>query len=201
MRSLVMLGILCAANVANAEELPRFGLAVNNPIMWFVDPGNDGKAFAISGYVGVSDHIAVRANVASYPVDRIGNAASTDGYVQGSTTDVGVGAVLYQRHRFAGAFVELGTFRRSSPGYHIVGYETVGDGHKLEWAGRTLVGYSWELTRHLWIAAAVGCAVGHETGEETETGDDFNHPTPVMRTHLDHWVTGGEWMFRIGSAF
>jgi hypothetical protein len=198
MRSLVVIALTLSTAVANAGEPPRFALAVNNPAMWYPYT-QGGKSLAISGYVGVSEHVAIRANVASYAYNRFANFESLDSYDEGRTTDYGLGVALYSRHRYVGAFAELGGFRRSTPSYHDVNYEDDAYGWKLEWAGRVLAGYSWELGDTLWIAAAAGLSVGHETGDDRDY-DNVKRDL-IAHTHTNRIHAAGEWMFRIGAAF
>ncbi len=221
MRSLVLpsAALLLLASTARADERvatdakpasvietapPRFAIAVNFPLGWV-----GGKSVAGSAYVGVSQHDAIRLNVARYEntASAVGEiiavAAGGDGDEaerSGRTLDVGVGIVHYSRALWDGFTLEAGALRRArdirvtdtnaSPA--VVATDTT------TYGCRALVGWSWLVHKHVFIATAVGGSAGIETGSEyTE-----NYTGGMMKTSkVDRTDVSFEGYLRFGGAF
>ena len=91
-------------------------LAINTPISWTAE------SIGISAYVGLTDHQALRANVATHPHEDaqlgyvVGILFGGDGpdgeKLTGRTTDLGIAWEYFPRRTFDGLFVELGGLAR-----------------------------------------------------------------------------------------
>lgn len=194
MRSLVVLGML----VGTAAASPDVAVAVNAPSGW-VDAGS----IAGSAYVGLSEHQALRLNVATYAY---GTSAAMEAFIaalgaedeasrSGRFVDLGAGWMYFSDRLWSGFSVELGVLGRStdarvaddnaSPQVVHTTTRTV--------AGRALVGWSWLLYDRAFIAVAAGLSAGYERG--TETGDAMS-TRPVGRASVN-----AEGYLRFGFAF
>ena len=194
--------VLACAGIAHAEPVP-VAVGVNLPFGWA-----GGHSLAGSVSVGLTEHQAIRANVASYEdralvSDVVAIAMGGDGDEatrSGRTTDLGLGWTLYPDGLWQGFTVELGGLYRhrnlkveddfASPASRATRTETFG--------GRALVGWSWLLYGRVTISAAVGVSVGHESGTET-TNEDL-HGMP-MTTDVSRVDVEAEAFVRIGVAF
>jgi hypothetical protein len=176
----------------------RYAVGVNNPIGWAITD------FAISGWVGVDEHVAIRANAASYTahrsvVDVIQHGIEVSPQ-SGRVNDVGAGAVWYPRRLWSGPMLEVGALVRSA---NRLTHLDTGDGDierdTTLVAGRALVGWSWLLSRRVFFAASLGISVGRETGQELQ------HPSLTspgsMATRIDKTVVDNEFYLRFGVAF
>jgi hypothetical protein len=180
-------------------------LGTNLPFLW-----KDADTLAASLYVGMSQHHAIRANIASYkshgPVvtDVIGailfDSDGSESSHGGRTTDVGISWVYYPRSLWDGLLLEAGALRRArdvsvhdsnrTP-EHVTTITTV-------YAARAMIGWSWLLGRHVFVATGVGVSVGHESGAEI-----LETEYPQMTTHdsVSRVDVAGEAYLRIGAAF
>ena len=102
MNRVLAAALLLASATAHAGE--RLAVATNLPIRW-------DKSFGGSLYVGVSNKLAVRANVATYDDLRLAGIFNTgyDGSTDGRTTDLGAGVVYYPRRLWDGLTLEWAT--------------------------------------------------------------------------------------------
>jgi hypothetical protein len=161
--------------------------------------------FGASLYVGIGRHVAVRGNLAWYEsnesfLEGVASAAS-GGEVpsySGSLRDAGVAGIWYPRRLWSGPMLEAGVLQRVRDTGYQAEFE---DGIKTKsttWAGRAMVGWSWLIGRHVFVAIAMGVSAGRETGEETIIPEDFTKmpsTRPIQRMQID-----GEAYLRIGVA-
>jgi hypothetical protein len=94
--------------------------------------------------------------------------------------------------------VEAGVLQRARD----TGYQAeLEDGIKTKsttWAGRAMVGWSWLIGRHVFVALAMGASAGRETGQETIIPD---LPTKMSTTRsVQRMQIDGEAYLRIGLA-
>jgi len=189
---------------ASVRHVP-IAFGTNLPFLW-----KDADTVAASLYVGASVHHAFRANVASYknhdPV--VGDAiaavlADSDGCEcsnSGRTTDVGIGWVYYPRSLWDGFMFEAGALRRARD-------ISVHDSNRTPervatrttvYAARAMIGWSWMLGRHMFIATGAGLSVGRESGAEIL---DSDYPRMTTRESVRRVDVSGEAYLRIGAAF
>jgi hypothetical protein len=179
-------------------------IGVNFPTGWA-----DANSIAGSLYVGVTKKDAIRVNAASYRYtssavgDLIGLAYGADGDEasrSGRITDLGVGFVHYSRGLWDGLTVEVGALRRAKEiriNDSAVSLATVAT-TSTTYAGRALLGWSWLIKRHAFIAFAVGMSLGIEHGtDHTET----TFRMPMMTVDIDRTAIGGEGYLRFGGTF
>jgi len=204
LRCLAVLALLASPAFADEVDPHRVAVAVNSPISWAA-----GGAFAISGYVGLTEHQAIRANLAAYQANYTPAAAGatfalTGGDNEcpptGTTFDVGAGWVYFPRKLYSGLSLELGALRRSTPNTdlwceELTPFETTT--HTVTYAARAMIGWSWMLGDHAFIALAVGVSSGRERGREDDRQTD---ESPIETYLVDHWTTSGETYLRFGAA-
>jgi hypothetical protein len=163
--------VIPAAVHAEPSDL-RLALAVNAPSSWMFD------SFGVSAYVGLTDHQALRANVATHAhrdnpiaagIGMVIEGDDADGGTpsSGRTTDLGIAWEYFPRRTFDGFFVELGALARFR---NTNDYEAAIDTDTL--AARGHLGWSWTLptarpSLRAFVAAAVGVSYGYEWGNET----------------------------------
>jgi hypothetical protein len=189
---------------ATAETRVHVAVGVNSPLSW-----PDNVSFGGSLYVGIGEHHAIRANVARYeyrhnPVgDVIAGLANSDGdeaSYSGSTSDRGLGWVYYPRSPWSGLSLELGVLRRERD-HHLedddATPETIAT-RTTTYAGRAMIGWSWLMYDHVFLAVAAGMSLGHESG--TETTERYVGAMPVQ-TKVSRTVAEGEGLLRLGVAF
>lgn len=196
--------VTTATKIATTAPTPRFALAVNSPLGWI-----GGESIGISAYAGITKNVAIRANVASYvgrastigDAVRIAIAADDEGaYESGRVLDVGVGVVHYSRGLWDGFTVEGGVLRRDRD---VVVTDEFASAYKTStdtaaYAGRALFGWSWLIKKRVFIAAAIGGAVGVEAGTETTE----NERGQMKKTHdVDRSYASFEGYLRLGGAF
>ena len=190
---------------ASAASHVSVALGTNLPFLW-----KDGDTLAASLYVGVSERSALRVNVASYknhqPVasDAIGailfGGEGSEASHSGRTTDLGIGWVYYPRSLWDGLLFEAGALRRARD---VSVYDSNRTPERVTttttvYAARALIGWSWLLGRHVFVATGVGLSVGHESGAEIfET--DYNQMT--TRESVSRISVTGEAYLRMGAAF
>ena len=193
------------ASVVATKDVPtRFALAVNFPSGWI-----DGKSIGASAYVGLTDHLALRLNVASYrygtplAAEIVAGLISGDGpegSYGGRILDLGVGVVHYSRGLWDGFTLEAGALRRGRDTYSrddYAGYARI-DTTTAAYAGRALIGWSWLIKERVFIAAALGGSAGIETGTEKTENDRGE----MMKTNkVDRSDVSLEGYLRFGGAF
>ncbi len=182
----------------------RFALAINLPTGWI-----DAKSIGASGYVGITDHDAIRLNVASYKygpsvaAEAIAGLLAGDG-PEGSSggriLDLGVGLVHYSRGLWDGFTMEAGALRRARNTFSrddFAQYQSI-DTDTTTYAGRALFGWSWLIQKRVFIAAAIGGSAGIETGSEVTANSSGEMTTtrPVDRSDVSF-----EGYLRFGGAF
>lgn len=185
------------------DHLP-IAIGMNLPIRW-------GDAASIGGsfYIGVSKHLAIRANIATWKYNDDAASAivavlgdETEGSYGGRITDVGAGLVYYSNKLWDGFTLEGGLLHRdrdihtndelATPQYVATNTTT--------YAARALVGWSWLLGDHVFVAVAFGASAGREVGSET-TGR-MEGPSSMLTTKdVSRWDIAPEGYIRIGGAF
>ncbi len=213
MRRLVLAAIVLAASPAVADrltpvgtlihrapELPPVAVAVNPPFHW-------GSAIGVSGYLGVTPHQAIRANVARYEYGKVASevigvfeAASDSEFestFDGTITDLGLSWMYFPRALWNGFFVEAGALRRAANITQGTGVNDFEDTRSTTYAGRALVGWSWLLGSHVFVSLSVGLSVGHESGDGVTRPDLMpEQPHAISRVSV-----AGEGFVRIGASF
>jgi len=207
---LVVSVVVCALlgpAVASAEEAgavrtaatPRLhvALGVNSPFSW-----RNGEAVGGSLYLGFGDHHAIRVNGARYdyrPPLFPGPLAEDAPSYSGHTSDIGLGWVYYPRRSWSGVTLELGVLRRARD-HRLVESEdpNVLATRTTTYAGRAMVGWTWLIARHAFVAVSAGISVGHESGTETtERYPDFMK----VRTQVSREDVTGEGLLRLGVTW
>jgi hypothetical protein len=213
--SFVVLAILCAlcaagraeptgARVASAvaepeaSAPPRFAIGVSSPLGWLAG------WFGMSAYGRLGNHFAVRVNVATYadlPGGSLGTFLSSfeggTGY-EGKLVDVGIAGVWYPRRAWDGFLIEVGGLRRARNSTVWPELEGKTTTRSTTYAVRALVGWSWPMTPHTFVAFAAGLSQGRESGRATLLDDYDSHP---MTTPVDRTVVAGETYLRFGVVF
>jgi hypothetical protein len=191
-----------AAPVAPSDAPIQRSLAVgtNLPILWT-------NAYSIAGSLSVnlSARHAIRANVASYAYDNIlpgviaGLAGGEELDRGGRTTDLGISWVFYPRRLWDGFLLEAGALHRTSEVTLHDQDATLSftDTRTTKYAGRVMIGWSWLLDPHFFIAAAVGVSAGWGSGTEVSRSGDGSRmlSTPIAREE-----TAGEGYLRFGAV-
>jgi hypothetical protein len=210
--SWVMVGVAGAARAEDprapapspaAVAVPRsVAIGSNLPLLW-----KDGDTIAGSLYVNVSDRHAIRANVASYgnhgPIlkDTLAGLAGGDSIsYHGRITDLGLSWIYYPRRVWQGLLLEAGALRRAREVRSFDSDRAFASISKRSTvhAGRAMVGWSWLLYGHCFIAAAAGLSVGWESGTEVSRHDydDVMKTDRVARPEVT-----GEAYLRVGAVF
>ena len=186
------------------DHLP-IAIGMNLPIRW-------GDAASIGGsfYIGVSKHLAIRANFATWKynddaasaIAGIVFGAETEASLGGRVTDVGAGLVWYSRRLWDGFTLEGGLLHRDKDIHtqdEFATPEYVGT-NTTTYAARGLVGWSWLIGEHVFVAAAFGASAGREIGSTT-TGS-MSTSRPMLTTKdVSRWDFAPEGYIRIGGAF
>ena len=210
----VVIVTLVGARSAHAGEAApgsadhtHVALGVNSPFSW-----SGGSSLGASLYVGVGEHHAIRANAARYDygssvaVGVLSVAAGGDGdeaSYRGHTSDLGVGWVYYQRGPWSGLTFELGVLRRArdhriEDDYRSPERPEILETRTTTYAGRAMLGWSWLLHEHVFLAVAIGISVGHESGTE----DAQAYPDEMsVRTKVSRADGQAEGLLRLGFAF
>lgn len=195
MRNFALLILLLLTATAAAEPNDhRFALSINSPLFW-----KDGSVGA-SGYVGLSDHHALRLNVATWDIHTL--PIRGDGLHFGRLVDVSAGWMYFPMRRFDGLTFELGLMRRSGATYEnsIEMTPEIVDRDTQLYAARALLGWSWLIHDRVMISVAAGASRGYEVGIETTTRDSVSDQMPD--THeVSRWTTTAEGYFRVGFTF
>lgn len=203
-RLLVIAALLASALTAHADErlsaersrgLPPIAIGVNLPIRW-------DKSFGGSLYVGLSQHVAIRTNVATYDDLRLAGIfnGGYDGGTDGRTIDVGAGVVYYPRRLWDGLTLEAGVLRRTADitMTGTRGGDEIIDRRTTMYGVRALVGWSWLIKNHVFLSVAGGSAFGYERGTEDWS---WEHSDSTMSTSVSQTVTPLEGYIRVGGAF
>jgi hypothetical protein len=201
---LVAAALLASPFTAHAETrlsassdgaLPPIAIAVNLPIRW-------DKSFGGSLYVGLSKHVALRANFATYDDLRLAGIfnGGYDGGTDGRTIDVGAGVVYYPRRLWDGLTLEAGVLRRAADitMTGTRGGDEIIDRRTTMYGVRALVGWSWLIKNHVFLSLAGGSALGYERGSE-DWSWEFSDST--MTKSVSQSVTPLEGYIRVGGAF
>jgi hypothetical protein len=64
-----------------------------------------------------------------------------------------------------------------------------------------MLGWSWQVTRHLFIAVAVGASAGREAGHETHTVFPYTSMLQSTTNAVDRLQVDAEGYLRFGAAF
>ncbi len=204
--------IMLAASTAAAEPI-SIAAGVNAPFRWeLVDTDSfDAETDRAVGslHVGFGGHHAIRATLSSFPYRRnmvdVAFSSALEGnnsLKEGRVDEAGVGYQWFPRALWSGAVLEAGLLRRAIDGsedYRSSGPEHV-ETHGVGYAGRALVGWSWLIKKHVFVATSVGLAIGRYSGTETTLpylGDDMSE---AMTGRFTRWQTTPEFYFRIGGA-
>ncbi|MBA3464205.1 MAG: hypothetical protein H0T46_29895 [Deltaproteobacteria bacterium] len=196
------------ATATRAEAKLPIAIGVNLPLRW-----KDGESIGGSLYVGLTKRLALRGNVASYEyvggmftaagaVASLLNGGDSEAYHGGRITDVGVGLVLYSNKMWDGFTVEAGLLRRAtnistSDDYADEAYVAT---DSTTYAARALVGYSWLVGEHFFVAFALGMSGGHESGTQTARMESHSQ-SPLTTRSVSRWEASPEGYVRIGGAF
>lgn len=183
---------------------PRTGLGslavgVNVPTSWFV--GTVGA----SAYLGLSSHHAVRANFARFHVDDsiwpIRLVASDFSAVDpaGTIYDAGLSLLWSSRRFMDGLVLEAGVLRRDRNTVYWPEMSPKTETDTTAYSARAMIGWSWRVGRHGFVAAAIGGSIGRESGVEEVTDDDGVEPTREMR-HVQRTQNDLETYVRWGIA-
>ena len=192
-------------DLAAAMRHVPVAIGTNLPFMW-----DDADSIAASLYVGASDHHAIRANVASYKphgpvvadaiVGVLFDGDGSESSQSGRTTDVGIGWVYYPRSLWSGFTFEAGALRRARDvRVHDSNMrpERVTTKTTVH-AARAMVGWSWSLGRHMFVATGLGLSVGRESGDEIFETDIDRMTTRESVRRVDVTAEG---YLRIGAMF
>lgn len=165
-------------------------------------------SFGATASFGVTDHQAVRVNVARYGgaiLDAVAIIAGADETPSrhGKTTDYAVGWVYHPHALWDGFFFGVDALFRSrqkseDDGDFGVDLTAV---HTHEYAARGQIGYSLLLWRHATLAVAVGMSLGYETGTTERTVGDFGGHQMSTTTDVGQRDVQAEGMLRFGYAF
>jgi hypothetical protein len=192
-------------DLAAAVRHVPIAIGTNLPLLW-----EDADSIAASLYVGASDHHAIRANVASYKphgpvvadaiVGLLFDGDGSEASESGRTTDVGIGWVYYPRSLWSGFTVEAGALRRARD---VRVHDSNMTPERVTtrttiYAARAMVGWSWSLGRHMFIATGLGLSVGRESGTEI-LEVDYNRMT--TRENVLRVDVTAESYLRIGAMF
>lgn len=190
-------------------ESPRLpiAIAVNLPLMW-----KDAESIAGSLYVGLTKRLAVRGNVASYKyhggmmtlagsIAAIPSGGGDEGEHEGRINDVSVGVVGYSNKMWDGFTMEASLMRRAkdvrtTDDFSVPGFIAT---ESTTYAVRALVGYSWLIGDHVFVAFALGMSGGHEHGSETTRMSLYTSGAETKS--VSRWETSAEGYLRFGAAF
>jgi len=195
MRSLVIVAILAGTAAAS----PDVAVAVNAPTGWL-----DASSVAGSVYVGLSEHQALRVNVATYaytlstPMELfIAVLGGEDEALRkGRFVDASAGWMYFSNRLWSGFTAELAVLGRARDTRIDDGFASQQVVHTTTHtlAGRALIGWSWLIYDRAFIAIAAGLSAGYETGSETT--DPMTTTRAVGRSAIN-----AEGYLRFGFAF
>ena len=102
---------------------------------------------------------------------------------------------------WSGVTVEAGVLRRGRDVTFQPENEPIVGTQSATYAGRAMVGWSWEFHR-LFVAIAAGVSIGREGGQETITPDrTFQPHAMVTSSDVGRLTVDAEGYFRIGFAY
>jgi hypothetical protein len=182
-------------SAAMGGEAPplQMALATNFPAIW-------PHSIAGSLYVALSRHQLIRANFAYHENLGVLLPVEDETSHEGSITDLGVGWSWYPRRNWSSLSLEVGPLLRIRDTTDSPEYDLSVRRDTTTVAGRGLVGWSWMLGSHVFIAAAVGMSVGYETGDQTLT-PNFDSPSQtIIKSHVRRMQTDPEAYLRFGVA-
>ncbi len=210
MRSVIALVLILVSSPVAAEPLQttsktEVAITVNQPFRWL-----DGGSIAVSGYVGLAAHHAMRANVSRYDYtsnlvgDLIAGLHGDDGnesLYQGHLTDVGVAWIYFPRRLWSGFSFEAGLLgrHRNTSVEDDFATPAIVETRSMTIAGRAMLGWNWLIARHMFVSLAFGVSAGYETGKETTAQTLFE---PMFTAHdVGRMHVSGEGFLRLGAAF
>jgi hypothetical protein len=144
---------------------------VNVPFAW-------AWSVALSVWVGLDDHHAIRANCARYrgPLwERLQGIPESEGPALGDippdfgyTADLSVGWVYYPRRALDGATLEASALLRINRLRDQIDEMNVASQERFTnvYGARALVGWTWRLSDWWFVALSVGASAGYERGRE-----------------------------------
>lgn len=204
LRSLAVIATLCSPAFAEDSNPHRLALAVNSPVSWAVPDWNHEGAFAISGWVGLTEHQALRANFATYDPDFHPLAVIAGAYSEcppeGNTKDVSAAWVYFPRKLYSGLSLEVGAMRRSTTQairYCDLAQYSDRIQASVTYAARAMVGWSWTIGDHAFIAIAIGGSNGRERGELQRRMDS---ESAFETLRIAQWTSSVETYLRFGAA-
>jgi hypothetical protein len=192
--------------VSAESQAPRIHLAlgINSPLSWI-----ESFSRGASLYVGFAGRHALRANLArhsyhsSVATTVVTIAAGSDGdeaSYAGHITDTGLAWVYYPRGKWSGWTCELGILRRARDHRNRDEFAMpeVVETRTTSYAGRAMLGWTWQTSRYIFVAIAAGGSIGRESGSETTQRHAGETPmrASVSRTDLEL-----EGLLRVGAAF
>lgn len=179
------------AAVSSTGSAPQLAVATNLPLMW---PHSMGA----SVYLAPSRQGVLRLNLAHY--EDLAIPAEDAPTTKGRITDVGIGWNWYLLRRWRGPMVELGALARIRD-LHTSGEDSPTiDTDTTEYAVRAMLGWTWMLGDHVFIASAVGYSVGYERGDE-RVMDERNPRMPGSSPYVKRRRTEPEAYLRVGWVF
>jgi hypothetical protein len=204
LRYLAVVALLSGPAVAEESNPHRVAVAVNTPLSWALPDWNHEGAIGITAWVGLNEHQAIRANFATYdpdfhPINAVlGNFSECP--PEGNTKDVGASWEYFPRALYSGVSLELGLLRRSTtqavnncdPLQYIDTNQS-----SVTYAARAMVGWSWTIGNHAFIAFAVGSSKGLERGIFQRREDHF---AAFETLPVDQWTSSLETYLRFGAA-
>ncbi len=175
---------------------PPIALAVSSPVGWLRG------TLGASVYVAPSAHSAIRANFSRYDAESLllsVLASFENAPHHGTITDLGIGWSWYPRRPWDGFLLELGVNRRERETWIRPESEDRVDTTSTTYAGRALIGWSWMITRHTFLAIAVGASAGREKGRDKIT-PEFPREMPTTQA-VDRTQVEFESYWRVGMVF
>jgi len=179
-------------------EEPAFTIGLNSPLGWLM------QSFGGSLSVGLGGHGALRATFTRNQAEPIPLLLVTGGEsapVFGRIIDAGLGWVWYPRQLWDGFTIEAGALlrnRRDSAHHEDV---SIVKTHSMTYAARAMIGWSWRITHHTFLAIAAGVSVGHETGRETTSPYEPKPDGMDVTRQLSRVAITPESYLRFGLAF
>lgn len=189
-----------------SPETSRIAIGTNIPLR-----GLD--ALAGSLYVGLSEHHAVRGNLARYPFGPnaagelfvgLASGEGSEGSYSGTITDLGAAWSYFPRRVLDGFFVEAGLLARLRDHRVVDDYapDAIVETDTRTAAARATIGWSWLIDGHVFVSLAVGVSAGYERGRE-RTATHSYPPMEIDYTSraVSRTAIEPEGFLRIGGAF
>ena len=95
---------------------------------------------------------------------------------------------------------EAGALRRDRATRYQYDWDPVIKTRSTTYAGRGMIGWSWLVTRHTYLAAAVGLSAGREAGTVRTLPERYSSQMPTT-TEVARRQIDGEGYLRFGFAF